>query len=429
MTPDKEHSAPFTASDIQRYHSGGMSPQEMHLLEKAALDDPFLADALEGYTLTATPVQDMAEIRERLKERTESRKVVPFFSRNPLFRAAAIILFIVGAGWLAWQVSFRPRNEIAIQPTPTQEKVQEPNLASPVDALAADSVAVTPPAITEEEPPAVTPRNKEIAPLPYTQSPAVTRSRPQPVQAPSAPAQARARKAEEQDLEIQNSEAARKETASNRYDEAYRQRTTQANESPRNGQPVNSYNGRVVDGQSNAIPFATISNTRDRNRTLTDKDGYFTLKSADTALDATVSAAGYEVNRLQLENNRNNTVVLKENKEALEEVVVTSSYGNKKLTETMQTRKVIDTLEPAEGWAYFDDYIARSLEARSDEQLGSVSGEVKLSFEVNRNGEPVNIRVEKSLCPRCDEEAIRLLKEGPKWKKKKNKKGKVTIRF
>jgi hypothetical protein len=37
--------------------------------------------------------------------------------------------------------------------------------------------------------------------------------------------------------------------------------------------------------------------------------------------------------------------------------------------------------------------------------------------------------VVKSLCNKCDEEAIRLLKEGPKWKKKKNKKGSVTIRF
>ena len=52
-----------------------------------------------------------------------------------------------------------------------------------------------------------------------------------------------------------------------------------------------------------------------------------------------------------------------------------------------------------------------------------------LSFDVDDNGIPRNIRVEKSLCASCDEEAIRLLKEGPKWEKKKNKKGKVKIRF
>ena len=59
----------------------------------------------------------------------------------------------------------------------------------------------------------------------------------------------------------------------------------------------------------------------------------------------------------------------------------------------------------------------------------TVSGEVQLSFDVNKEGQPVNIKVEKSLCQKCDEEAVRLLKDGPKWKKKKNKKGKLTIKF
>lgn len=57
-------------------------------------------------------------------------------------------------------------------------------------------------------------------------------------------------------------------------------------------------------------------------------------------------------------------------------------------------------------------------------------GEVELSFEINKLGEPVNIRVEKSLCETCDKEAIRLVREGPKWKRKA-KKGRtsVTIAF
>jgi hypothetical protein len=51
---------------------------------------------------------------------------------------------------------------------------------------------------------------------------------------------------------------------------------------------------------------------------------------------------------------------------------------------------------------------------------------VQISFEVNKLGEPVNIKVEKSLCKECDEEAIRLIKQGPKWKTKKKKK-RVTV--
>ena len=43
----------YTAADFERYHSGKMSAGEMHALEKAAMEDPFLADALEGGQLGA----------------------------------------------------------------------------------------------------------------------------------------------------------------------------------------------------------------------------------------------------------------------------------------------------------------------------------------------------------------------------------------
>ncbi|MBK7649488.1 MAG: hypothetical protein IPJ20_00375 [Flammeovirgaceae bacterium] len=39
--------------DIKRYINGEMSTEEQHALEKRALRDPFLADALEGAGLIA----------------------------------------------------------------------------------------------------------------------------------------------------------------------------------------------------------------------------------------------------------------------------------------------------------------------------------------------------------------------------------------
>ena len=60
-----------------------------------------------------------------------------------------------------------------------------------------------------------------------------------------------------------------------------------------------------------------------------------------------------------------------------------------------------------------------------------MTGVVEVSFEVDEMGNPVNIKVEKSLCDSCDKEAIRLVKDGPKWKRKAKKKGRtmVTIPF
>lgn len=42
----------YTQADIERYIQGKMSNAEMYAIEKAALQDPFLADAIEGYEIT-----------------------------------------------------------------------------------------------------------------------------------------------------------------------------------------------------------------------------------------------------------------------------------------------------------------------------------------------------------------------------------------
>ena len=36
------------SNDIEKYLKGELTPAQMHALEKEALNDPFLADALEG---------------------------------------------------------------------------------------------------------------------------------------------------------------------------------------------------------------------------------------------------------------------------------------------------------------------------------------------------------------------------------------------
>ncbi|MBS1576042.1 MAG: energy transducer TonB [Bacteroidetes bacterium] len=90
----------------------------------------------------------------------------------------------------------------------------------------------------------------------------------------------------------------------------------------------------------------------------------------------------------------------------------------------------VEEPEPVDGWYNYDTYIANNINI-SDEikTKTTASSQVELSFEVNKYGEPINIKVDKSACKECDEEAIRLLKEGPKWKKKKNKRAKIAVDF
>ena len=66
---------------IRKYLNGELNARAMHELERRALDDPFLADALEGFE-HAPPDQEgnLAELTDRLRQRTEKtvRKMVPW---------------------------------------------------------------------------------------------------------------------------------------------------------------------------------------------------------------------------------------------------------------------------------------------------------------------------------------------------------------
>ena len=104
----------YTAKDIERYHKGEMSPAEMHLLEKAALEDPMLADALEGYSFTTTATADLQLLQNKLQQRTEGgKKRSLFFLSSQWLKIAALFIVIAGGGWLVFQTFSSKQNTIA----------------------------------------------------------------------------------------------------------------------------------------------------------------------------------------------------------------------------------------------------------------------------------------------------------------------------
>lgn len=78
--------------DIRRYRSGEMSPKERHALEREALNDPFLADALEG--AEELPAEDFAtavvQLNRRITQHMRHRNRV--WWQQPVRIAAAVLL-------------------------------------------------------------------------------------------------------------------------------------------------------------------------------------------------------------------------------------------------------------------------------------------------------------------------------------------------
>src|SRR5216117_124873 len=76
MSEEKKYRI-YSAADIEKYHRGLLSPKEMHEMEKAALDDPFLADALEGYgAVNVNAAADIEELEKKLEQRVSGGKVI-----------------------------------------------------------------------------------------------------------------------------------------------------------------------------------------------------------------------------------------------------------------------------------------------------------------------------------------------------------------
>ena len=78
-------------------------------------------------------------------------------------------------------------------------------------------------------------------------------------------------------------------------------------------------------------------------------------------------------------------------------------------------------------------FVANNLKAPElrNERQQATTKQVQLLFDVNPDGTLTNIKVKRSNCNQCNQEAIRILKEGPRWKSKTGKKEttKFTVQF
>lgn len=450
MSDNKKH-IQYSAADIEKYHQGRMTPPEMNALEKAALDDPFLADALEGYGNTRVNITtDLADLEERLNQRTkkEESRVVALPSQKPKFywwKLAAMIILIAGVGIVIYQLAFNNKPGDLAQAV--EKNTSSPDTAATLKEATQDTstgvVADTPQPDKADES-----RSKSSGEAKKPESPKKevkkTHARDEISQPPAAaPATTPAGKAvAETDPDDTNKVAEYRDLANNTVTPpaakaealaAARQKSVRPVESYYKSQLNNAYlfRGRVTDRNNNALPFSNIMNTNDSIGTYADVNGYFNLVSTDSVLNVKISSVGFEPKIVSLQKDAQTHLVRLANDSLGVSHILISSEKVKARRNT--DNLVLGEAEPADGWGNYDLYIANNLQEPDyvkERKIDGMRGEVVLSFEVSTTGEPINITVKKSLCEACDREAIRLLKEGPKWKKKTRKgKATVTIRF
>ena len=463
--PDDKKIKNYSAADIERYHKDLMSVKERHDLEKAALDDPFLADALEGYATAGVNIsEDIAELNKRLAEKTESSRVVALESKQRIsfswWRVAAVIVLIAGAGFLVYQFGFNKTSKEIAENNPAQQNktvmtdstqnstVQKAEAKPEVFENKAteknesnDKVSVTNETVgsgmTKTKTDTVTFQFQNNKPVTITPSKGfVAKENPKNEESNNAIVK-NDMKVKTPDEQNKMDETATVNALSEKNADGIKGQFDKSIASDKSNRLLgytnqngllhnNAFRGRVTDANNNPLPFANITNTTDSVGTYADAKGYFTLTSPDSVLNVRIQSLGFTNTVTQLRSDvANNKVTLHEDKN-LDAVVLSKKKPN--ASRYGESTMKLEQPEPVDGWDNYDTYLANNLDIPETIRMKESNGEVEVSFEVDKNGEPINIKVEKSLCAACDKEAIRLIKEGPKWKHKA-KKGNATVRI
>ena len=450
----------YTSKDIEKYHKGLLSSKEMNELEKAALDDPFLADALEGYADAINPEADLFELDKKLQQRITGKlqqriagaKVVQMRKAgrsSQWWKIAAAVIIITGLGFFILRLSTNRKNKEVAKVEVKKSSGKQLQPATPLsDSNRSTNTEVTSIVNSQEKTERKTvaagsQKNKPQAILPTAidTSAGLVANADASVPTPSAPLNLKTEKFDTTrnagDVTSSRDDVGKRKMVAPQSRQAEGSSPMQEvvvsgygvkrKEGPmKDEEKVNLFRGRVVDVSNNPLPFANITNTRDNVGTYTDVRGNFTLISPDSTLDVQVRSVGFESNLARLKNNvAANQIILQEDKTLPEKVI---SYKKTDSIRSRTANMMLEEPEPVDGWSNYDVYLANNINVSGDfKKKAATGGQIRLSFEVNQHGNPTNIRVEKSLCKECDEEAIRAVKEGPKWKRKNKKAKRVTI--
>ena len=404
-------------SELQRYLNGEMSQQERHAFERKALDDPFLQEAIEGAELITTQEfsKDVASLQERL---TSSRSTLVWW------RVAAVALLFILGGWSVWMLVDNP---VEKQLTENKDSKEE-EVAPTADAVAEAEMEAEEPVVVEieekaakpvarVEPPKERPTEREGAGSKVASKPAAAQSVPSPVVAEVSDVEMdmdEISEMEVEDVSADNVDKALRGKVSGvaTRSQAKKQTTADHNKSwfqTRKMPSEQTVSGQVTDDFGDPLPGVNVVIKGSTTGVTTDLDGQYKIAVSDPATALVFSSVGMHSEEVAVGERSEIDVDLESDSQALQEVVVTG-YG----AFDNNPEGYVEAM-PTMGHSEFKKYLEEELFYPEEAISEGVEGRVVLQLVISRTGNVSDIEVKRGLGYGCDEEAIRLIKEGPRW--------------
>jgi len=168
--------------------------------------------------------------------------------------------------------------------------------------------------------------------------------------------------------------------------------------------------GKVVDAKGDPVIGATVKIKGKNKGVVTDLNGEFELPAIIAKDKLEASYIGYDKKEI-LANADSNIIRMNESQLALNEVVVVG-YGSRKKTSMTGAVSAVSAKNAVFGEKEFRKYYDQH---RSQNICVDSVASIQANFYIDKTGTPTDLTIKKSSCEVLTKEFTRLLKNSPKW--------------
>lgn len=406
---------------LEDYLDGKLDAKAMHFVERQALEDPFVAEALEGLKQSPKRKQSLSilqkQLYDRVAEKPIKRKLWGITTQRLSIAATATVAFIAVSILFFMRETNRRNAEIAARKsggvmvnldTTTAVAAVSPK----VDTLTKVSKsALIDKAITDAKTSDLA-INKKTTPADYNAEKEIAESK------------AIAEQANLSKAKVNAFAARRADSVKAKFDGPL----VIAAAPQSIGSDKIVFSGNVVDQRDGKpIGGAVVKLAGSNNITATDTKGYFTLPADSSAKDKDllINAIGFkEIPVVGMQDPNAIRTAMSGGKTLNEIALITGSNGRKKdnipapkitlrAEQNLNGKSAEEITKPIPvATINYQQYLENNnklYNPKGPEQF------VILSFKVKTNGRPADITVIKSLNKKADAEAKRLVQDGPDW--------------
>lgn len=412
----------ISSETIKAYLAGTLSHAQTHEFEKVMLEDSVLSDMVEGYELLRDKKNNLITVNSSLSDSLQKRiikkeaEIYPLWRRVPVYvRAASVLLFLGVGGYLLLNKNEdKSIEKLASIPILKEEKIVDAKPVPPIENPVAtndnikvemDKIKVENEKIVIQKPKAKvfsdsvfstadvelieSQNEKEIEPQTASKiEPTVAyESAPAPVQ--------QAQKSDAQGASTLGS-------VMKSEDKGYSKRKVAENQAN-----TNIISGTVLDEDSKEPVPNVILFSNEKSIGKTDEKGQFKLENSLLGNKINLVAPNFEDTEIKINKNALEPLFIRPKAE----LIFIDLKRNKIWKYNPSEHSAQPTISPDDYLEYLQKNLKKSKQSIDNQIIGNVTVE----FKVSKEGKLSDFKIIKSMGYGCDEEAIRVIKDGPNW--------------